>query len=150
MIRQTLLLLMLFLAVGPLAPAQGFFTIDQAKAQSAATGKPILVVFSGSDWCKPCILLRKNVLDTETFHAFADTSVIMLHLDFPYRSKNQLPKAQQEHNDRLANQFNPTGKFPLLLLLDHRQKVLHELSYDGEDQPAPFIARLQPLLQPQP
>ena len=35
---------------------------EAAKQQAAKEGKSILMEFTGSDWCPPCIALKKKVL----------------------------------------------------------------------------------------
>jgi thioredoxin-related protein len=95
-------------------------------------GKLILLNFSGSDWCGPCIRLRKEVLDSETFGKMADSSLVLFNADFPRNKKNQLPKEVQRRNDALADQYNPLGKFPFTLLLTAEGKVIR--SWEGYPQ----------------
>lgn len=91
---------------------------DTAKQKARDQHRFILLEFSGSDWCIPCIRFRKDVLETNEFTKFADTSLVLLNADFPRLKKNQLPKTQQQKNDQLADRYNPTGIFPLTILLD--------------------------------
>ena len=41
------------------------YNIDQAKAEAIKENKLILISFSGSDWCAPCIRLEKNLFATD-------------------------------------------------------------------------------------
>ena len=86
----------------------------------------ILLNFSGSDWCGPCILLRKEVFDAPAFSAFADTALVLVNADFPRMKKNQLSKDQQQLNEKLADRYNPQGKFPLTILLDEKGKIIQQ------------------------
>src|SRR6201991_4053308 len=86
----------------------------------------ILLNFSGSDWCGPCILLRKEIFDDAAFSAFADTALVLVNADFPRLKKNQLSKDQQQQNDQLADRYNSLGKFPLTVLLNADGKVIKE------------------------
>ena len=54
-----------------------------AKKQAAEEKKPILMFFTGSDWCGWCIKLHEDVLDKKEFQDFAKENVILLELDFP-------------------------------------------------------------------
>ena len=92
--------------------------LDTAKKRAQSEHKLILLEFSGSDWCIPCIRFRKEVLETPAFMNYADSSLILLNADFPRLKKNQLPKDQQHKNNDLADRYNPTGIFPLTVLLD--------------------------------
>lgn len=98
------------------------FEVAQQKAKEQH--RMILLEFSGSDWCGPCIRFRKEVLETPEFIAFADSSLVLLNADFPRLKKNQLPKDQQKKNDQLADLYNPEGVFPMTVLLDAEGKKL--------------------------
>ena len=56
---------------------------EAAKKQAAAEKKPIMMFFTGSDWCGWCQKLHEDVLDKDEFQAFAKDGVVLLELDFP-------------------------------------------------------------------
>ena len=99
---------------------------DFKEAQSLARSehKLILLNFSGSDWCGPCMLLRKEYFENPAFESVANEKLILLNADFPRRKKNQLPADQVSRNEALAERYNPQGHFPFTLLLDAEGKVL--------------------------
>lgn len=101
----------------------------QAKEAAIKEHKLILVNFSGSDWCGPCIRLHKEVFTTETFLKIANDKLVLLNADFPRYKKNQLPAVQQKINESLADQFNDKGIFPLTLLITTNGKIIK--SWDG-------------------
>ena len=110
---------------GPHGP--GWYNdLREARQIAQKEHKHILLNFSGSDWCGPCILLRKEIFDDEIFTKMADTTLVLVNADFPRLKKDQLPAGQQKMNDELADQYNPKGLFPLTLLLDAEGKVLKE------------------------
>jgi thioredoxin-related protein len=86
--------------------------------------KFIILNFSGSDWCGPCIRLHKEVFDSEIFTKYAADHLVLLNADFPRAKKNQLSKEQQKKNDQVADVYNKDGVFPLTLLLNSEGKVL--------------------------
>jgi thioredoxin-related protein len=88
--------------------------------------------FSGSDWCGPCIQLKKEVFASDAFEKLADGSLVLLNADFPRSKKNQLPKETIQRNEVLANQYNPLGKFPYTVLLTAEGKVIQ--SWEGYPQ----------------
>ena len=99
--------------------------LDVAKQQALAQHGLILLNFSGSDWCIPCIKLHKDIIDTEQFKQLINDRIIFfLNADFPRSKKNQLPAEQKKENANLADQYNPTGIFPFTLLLDANGKIL--------------------------
>ena len=86
--------------------------------------KYVLLNFSGSDWCGPCMRLHKEFFESAVFKEMADKQLVLVNADFPRKKKNQLPIVQQKLNDEMADKYNPQGKFPYTLLLDAQGKVL--------------------------
>jgi thioredoxin-related protein len=95
---------------------------DYKDALSAAQKehKFILVNFSGSDWCGPCIRLHKEVFVLDGFLQLANSKLILLNADFPRYKKNQLSPEQQKINDDLADRYNSRGIFPLTVLVNEK------------------------------
>jgi protein disulfide-isomerase len=109
---------------------------EKAKTLSKASGKPMLVDFTGSDWCGWCIKLKNEVFVKPEFKKWASKNVILVELDFP--RKTALPDALKEQNDALQKKFQIRG-FPTILFLDHKESVLHKSGYI-EGGPAAWIA----------
>jgi thioredoxin-related protein len=107
---------------------------DDARVLATKHQKPILLNFSGSDWCLPCIRLRKDVFETEEFKAYASENLVLVNADFPRQKKNKLPAESVQKNERLAERYNPDGQFPLTILLSADGKILKQ--WVGE-QPGP-------------
>ena len=138
-----LLLTAVFLLSAFISTAQDWQT-DFSKASELASRehKPIILVFQGSDWCAPCIRLDREVWSTETFRDYARGHFVMLRADFPRKSKNALPKEQQEANAKLAEAYNKNGIFPLVVVLDANGRVLGKTSYK-KMSPDEYIALLE-------
>jgi len=120
----------IFLLVGQLVIAQNWETdINEAKTKAINTNKSIVLVFSGSDWCAPCIKLDKKVFSTKEFMQYASENYVLLKADFPQRKKNKLSKKQKEHNNVLAEKYNKNGYFPLVVVLNNKGMVLGNLGY---------------------
>ena len=102
---------------------------NEATSEAVKTHKLILISFSGSDWCGPCIRERKEILENPAFTDYAEGHLILVRADFPRQKKNQLSKEQTQRNDALADKYNPDGKFPYTLLVDEHGKVLKD--WDG-------------------
>ena len=97
---------------------------EEAKVKAVKENKNILLVFSGSDWCGPCIKLEKVVWKSPEFKVEADKNWVIYRADFPNKRKNQLPPYLVESNNKLAEKYNKKGSFPLVLLLDPKGKVI--------------------------
>ena len=102
---------------------------EKAKAEAKTENKFILLNFSGSDWCGPCIRLHKEIFDSEVFTKYADDNLVLVNADFPRLKKNMLSTEQQKQNDALADKYNTDGAFPLTLLLNADGKVIKK--WDG-------------------
>src|ERR1700744_541532 len=84
---------------------------NAAKTEAAQKHKLILINFSGSDWCGPCIRLRKEILESGTFENYASDHLVLVRADFPRQKKNQPSKEQVKLNEALADKYNAGGKF---------------------------------------
>jgi thioredoxin-related protein len=102
---------------------------ETAKKIAREKHQLILLNFSGSDWCGPCIRLRKEIFESAVFSKMSDTSLVMVNADFPRNKKNQLDEQVRKQNEALADKYNPGGKFPLTLLLNPDGKII--TSWDG-------------------
>jgi thioredoxin-related protein len=107
------------------------WTTDFSKAitEASAKNKYILLNFSGSDWCGPCMKLKKEVLDSEDFLKFADTKLVLVRADFPRSKKNRLSPELTKNNENLAERYNKEGKFPFTVLIDGEGNIVK--SWDG-------------------
>ena len=120
--------------------------LDQAKQKAKEEHKYILVSFSGSDWCIPCIRLHKDIFDSKVFTGFADEHLELLNADFPRLKKNQLSKEQQKKNEALADQYDPQGSFPYTVLLTEEGKVVKTWEGYPNVSPEEFTAQLKTLV----
>ena len=96
----------------------------QAKAEALQNHKVILLNFSGSDWCAPCMQLKSEIFDTEVFNAYAAENLELVNADFPRLKKNKLSMDLAQQNDSLAAIYNPNGKFPYTVLMQSSGKVM--------------------------
>ncbi|OVE82130.1 hypothetical protein BVY04_01725 [bacterium M21] len=99
---------------------------ESAKKAASKKGLPILIEFSGSDWCGWCIRLHEEVISRKAFKKFAKDEVIFYIADFP--SNKQLPAKQKKKNEELAAQYNVEG-FPTVLLIDKYGKLIARTGY---------------------
>jgi len=92
-------LLLLFGSIGMQAQELVWETnFEKAAKVSMETKKPLLLFFTGSDWCGWCIRLQKEVLKTTEFASWAKDNVVLVELDFPRRTPQQ-PEIQKQNNE---------------------------------------------------
>ena len=99
---------------------------DKAKNISKEQDKPILVYFTGSDWCGPCKRLKADFFSSEDFKTKAEDFVLLL-VDMPRRNDIITPE-QRKKNAALMKKYNKKGSFPNIFGLDSKGKVLTEIS----------------------
>ena len=105
------------------------YNFEEAKALAKDQNKDIVVIFSGSDWCAPCIKLDKNIWQSEAFKKESTDKWILVKANFPRKKANQLSEEQEAHNRGLAEKYNLEGSFPLVVLLDKDGRVLGKMGF---------------------
>ena len=100
--------------------------LEQAEKISKKTNKPILMYFTGSDWCPPCVGLKKDFFESPEFAARAD-NFVMVMIDYP-RRVDIISEKQMVYNKKVINKYNSNKSFPKLLVLNHNGKELGRLS----------------------
>lgn len=102
-------------------PAEWLTSLPKAQKLAKVQQKLILVDFTGSDWCGPCIQLRRTVLDTPTFEKYAADSLILLEVDLPQRK--DFDEKLKARNEALCKRFGVRG-FPTVMVLTPEARVV--------------------------
>jgi thioredoxin-related protein len=124
--------------------AETWFTdLGKAQAKAQAEGKPVLIHFSGSDWCGWCMKLRKEVFSKAEFDGYARSNLVLLLVDFP--KHKQVAPGLQSTNQQVAQQFQVQG-FPTLILLDSQGRRLGNVNY-AQGGTRAFLAEIERLRQ---
>jgi thioredoxin-related protein len=140
---KILLSLLFVLTLANTTPNEWGKNFEQAKTEATQNNKRILINFSGSDWCIPCIKMKKDVFETTKFMEYAQQHLILVRADFPRLKKNQLDKAQVKINEALADRYNAEGEFPMTVLTDATGKVLKTWHGYAGMSPEKFIAEVE-------
>ena len=136
-------LIALLLLVSSFGFAQQTESFAQKLEKAKTEHKKVLLYFSGSDWCAPCIKFKKFIVNTEEFKNFATENLVLYNADFPRQSKNKLAKEVEKENDGLAEKYNTKGQFPLILLLDENGVVLKKWEEYPKETVQEFIEKLK-------
>ncbi len=120
--------------------------LDSARQQALKEHKHILLNFSGSDWCGPCMRMNKEIFENPGFTVFADSVLIMVNADFPRKKKNQLPVKQQDLNNTMADHYNSNGIFPYTVLMNGNGKILKSWEGFPNLTASQFTAEIKKLL----
>jgi len=99
---------------------------DTAIMEAKKDKKNLLVYFTGSDWCGPCKMLKKDLFAKDEFKSVAE-SYVLLYIDIP-RNRDLLSAEQMTHNSEILSKLNKKGVFPLFKVVNPQEKELDEYS----------------------
>jgi protein disulfide-isomerase len=94
--------------------------LEKAMKISKKSKKPLMLFFTGSDWCGWCIRLQKEVFKTKEFTDWAKDNVVLVELDFP-RNTSKLTPETQNQNSQLQQVFQVQG-YPTVWLVKANKK----------------------------
>jgi len=115
-VRVALAAVIFTLAGNAFAEEGWLVSFEKAKEQAAKEGKPILMEFTGSDWCPPCKALHKNVLVKDVFKKEMPKHFILLKLDNP-KDKSKQTEDEKEQYKKLSKEYKVSG-VPSIFLVD--------------------------------
>ena len=109
--------------------------LDRAFARAKQEKKNVLVDFTGSTWCPPCIEMREQVFSKKEFVDAAAKDFVLVELDFPEDQRTEL-RAERE---KQAEKYRVEG-FPTIVLFDSEGKEFHRF-YGNEYPDTPSFLR---------
>ncbi len=101
---------------------------EQAKVIAKEQNKPILIFFTGSDWCGLCKMLEKDFFSTDEFKETATNSLVLYRADFPQRRTDIVTAAQKLVNEALDKKYSKTRGtrvFPTIVMIDATGKEIN-------------------------
>lgn len=102
---------------------------EEAMETAQETGRPVLTIFTGSDWCPHCRTLENNVLETEAFLDWADGRVVLLMIDLPQQGISQAVRSERS---QVCIKYG-VRTFPSALLIGpDGQKLAVQSGYTGQ------------------
>lgn len=125
--------------------ADGWLTsYNDALAAAERTGRPILTVFTGSDWCLHCRNLEDKVLHTDTFTRWAEDRVVLLMIDLPQQGISQ---EERQARSRVCIKYG-VRSFPSTLLIGpDGGRITGQSGYTGQSAEA-WVAAMDGHLPP--
>ena len=100
--------------------------LNKAVNISISENKPMMLFFTGSDWCGWCIRLKKEVFNYPEFEAWTKDNVVLVELDFP-RRKTIDPKTLNQ-NRELARIFGVSG-YPTVWFVNPQKLDSNKLNF---------------------
>lgn len=97
-------------------------TLKKAKSDK----KPVVLFFTGSDWCGYCKILKADFFENEKLPNYSE-SFLFHYTDVP-RNKDLLSEKEWKQNNELVEKYNKNKSFPKVIILSHDGKVLDEIN----------------------
>ena len=126
--------------VAQAAEVEWMHDVENAAAKAAQQGKMMLVEFTGSDWCKACVLQKKNVLVKPAFADWVQKNYIPVEMDVPMNAALVGGEAQLNKNKKFCDDFG-IRIFPSLMIITPELVLLVGLQ-GSSDSPQSAIAAL--------
>lgn len=140
-----LLLIALFCTAGSLqaqSTLKWYTNLEKAQKVAKKERKPVLVYFTGSDWCAPCKKLKVDFFDTQRFADLA-ADVILVEIDIPRRI-DIVSKKQLAYNKTVVDRFNKDKSFPKLIAFTSKGRKIDEVSgYGSLRDPVHYFALVE-------
>ncbi|PIV64217.1 MAG: thioredoxin family protein [bacterium (Candidatus Ratteibacteria) CG_4_9_14_3_um_filter_41_21] len=128
-----------------LAGEEWLTDFNQAKEEAAEKKLPILIDFTGSDWCSWCIKLDQEVFSQNEFKEYAKDHLVLFLADFPGKRGKKLAAEVKAQNEQLFKTYDIKG-YPTILLLDASGKVIAQTGYRPGGAGA-YVKHLKGLLK---
>ena len=108
--------LVLVLAIGSKASEDWVADLNEGMQRAGASGKDLLVNFTGTEWCGPCEELERDVLDRPSFLEAARRAFVLVELDYP-ASDEDLPDGIRDDFIAWRERYG-IHAFPTVILAD--------------------------------
>ena len=121
---------------------QGWMTdIDAALAKGKTEKKAVMVEFTGSDWCPPCIMMHKKVFSKKAFTEAASKKYILVVIDIP----NKDPDLKKK-NSLVLEKYKVSG-VPTVILFDDDGKEFSRFSASQFPSVDTFLTQIDSALE---
>jgi thioredoxin-related protein len=107
--------------------------MEQAMILAKQENKHIFMLFTGSDWCVPCIQFHQDILETEAFTRYAKKYLVLVELDYP-TDTSSLTEEQMAHHEVWSDKFH-IENYPTIYITDATAKryAKHIGRLDGDE-----------------
>jgi thioredoxin-related protein len=118
---------------------------DAALKLAKEQNKPVMLNFTGSDWCFWCKLMDRQVFSTDTFKNYAKDNLVLVSINFP-RNPDLVPVKYKKRNAVLQNKFAIRG-YPTFIILNSNGNEIARLRAGRNKTGESFVNELKAVLK---
>lgn len=131
-----------FSSISSLYASDGWLTnFEIAKKQAVEEKKDLLLEFTGSDWCPPCMKLSKDVFSQKSFVTASSAKFVLVEIDFP--QEKELDAETTKQNEALQEKYKIEG-YPTVMLCDASGKPYAQTGFQPGG-PEKYFTHLEEL-----
>jgi thiol-disulfide isomerase/thioredoxin len=130
-------------AASPGASYGSFTNYDEALDAARKANVPMLILFTGSDWCPYCQKLEQEVLSTSDFTKYVSSHYVFLTIDD--LRNTPVPDTLETKIKQLEQKYNVTGFPTLMVVTDDEKEKGREEGYDPGSGPVSVIGQLNQI-----
>lgn len=125
----------------------GKWTQDYDAAMTLARERalPVLIKFTGSNWCGWSKIMEHDVFSTEEFAKWAEDRVVLVTIDFPSRHLSIVPKEWQSRNVSLRHKHD-VNCYPTVIVLNGKGEVVGRIGASKNFTPESFTKKVEELV----
>jgi thioredoxin-related protein len=97
-------------------------SFDEAIEKAKKENKPVLIFFTGSDWCPPCKQVDRTLFHADKFKDFSEANLVLYKADFP-RSRYLVSAEAKKVNSKLQHKYRIYA-FPTVVMINAEGDVL--------------------------
>src|SRR6476469_2047330 len=101
-------------------------------ARARAQKKTVVLEFTGSDWCRACVIFNRKVASQPEFQEYVRSNFVWIEIDSPEKFK--LPPRVEATNDVLKKQFD-IDPLPVFVALDRDGKEIGRIPAKDDADP---------------
>jgi len=131
---------LLFLLPQP-ARSEEFSSYEAALTAAVAQERPLLLLFTGSDWSKQSIAFEREILNHSVYQKWAASKVLSMTIDLP---RVGITNDERQERRTLAAKFSVEA-YPMAVFVDKDGNKMGSLTHDP-DGPNSWIKRANALL----
>jgi len=124
------------------APGRWTMDLDAAVAKASEKQLPILMNFTGSDWCGWCKLMQKQVFSQKEWSDYATGHLLLVWIDSP-KDPSLVPARFVQRNEELARKYEIRGPPTYIILDDDGKTVLGQLGATPNATAKSFIEEVE-------